>query len=227
MKKTPTRAIGAIGSKSRQENLSPIIQNLTTATVRTHSTEGTTHMRFMAGILAFFLIFPVDSKQTVVVPIQNPSFEQGAEGWKFGTNSGTMQSNGVPVAFAGYGGAFSQDLGVSPSQLQAMPNKPGYHVEGVYALKFSVASYFPSYPGYYEAKISFGTQELCETTGWGMRTSKEITLVCPSPGYLIVDKALPAGGPAQGSNNLAITFSVNGWTLLFDDVSLNFTPEPK
>jgi len=170
-------------------------------------------------LLILFLLFtPV--QDMVVVPIQNPSFEQST-GWKFGSGSRIESGH----ALAGYGSWFSQDLGVSPSAIQALPNKPHYHTEGVYALKFSVANYFPNYPGYYEAKISFGTQELCETTGWGMRTFTQVTLTCPSPGYLIVDKALPAGGAVQGQQNLTITFSAAGWTLLFDDVSLEFTPQ--
>lgn len=172
-------------------------------------------------ISAALLFIPMqDVPQTFFLPVQNPSFESPA-GWKFSSGSAIAQS----VAFAGYGSSFSQDLGVSPATIQAWPGKPSYHKEGIYVLKFSVANYFSSYPGYYEAKISFGTQELCETTGWGTRNFKEITLVCPSPGYLIVDKALPAGGPVQGQQNLAITFSAQGWTQLFDDVSLTFTPE--
>lgn len=206
----------------------------------------------MRYLLALFLLFtPIqDVPQSVIVPVQNPSFEPastlsgypadpcGLRGtipsWNFGPGSGVLQQNscgialppdGVTVAYAGYGSVFSQDLGVSPATIQAWPGKPSYHKEGIYVLKFSVANYFPSYPGYYEAKISFGTQELCETTGWGTRNFTQVTLVCPSPGYLIVDKALPGGGPVQGQQNLAITFSAQGWTVLFDDVSLTFTPE--
>lgn len=174
----------------------------------------------MKKLLILAAIFLTAGQQAVVVPIENASFESYA-GWKFGAGSRIDSGRAV----AGYGSVFSQDLGVSPSAIQALSNKPHYHAEGVYTLKFSVANYFPSYPGYYEAKISFGTQELCDASGWGTRTSTQITVVCPSPGYLLVDKALPAGGPAQGSSNLTITFSAPGWAVFFDDVSLSFTPD--
>lgn len=173
-------------------------------------------------ILLLMMIPTQDSP--IIVPIENPSFEQGA-GWQFGPNTGAMQFNNLPVGYAGYGGAFSQTLAINPLTVQKPSPGWQYVTEGVYVLKFSVANYFPNYPGYYEAKISFGTQELCDTSGWGTRTFTEVTLACPSPGYLIVDKALPAGGPAQGSSDLAITFSAPGWTVLFDKVSLEFTPQ--
>lgn len=176
-------------------------------------------MKKLIAIAILLLASTINGQQPVVVPIQNPSFDSYV-GWKFGPGSRIESGR----AIAGYGSWLSQDLGVSPAHLQALANH-NYHAEGVYALKFSVANYFPNYPGYYEAKISFGTQELCETTGWGTRNFTQVTLVCPSPGYLIVDKALPGGGPVQGQQNLAITFSAQGWTLLFDDVSLEFTPQ--
>lgn len=148
----------------------------------------------------------------VSIPIQSA-------GWVLGP--GSRIENGAIIA--GYGSSFSQTLSMTPSQLQEY--RPGYVNEGAYVLKFSIINYFPSYPGYYEAKISFGTQELCETTGWGTRAFSQITLTCPSPGYLIVDKSLPSGGPVQGQQPLAISFHVDGWIVLFDKVSLEFTPQ--
>lgn len=172
----------------------------------------------MKKLFLFAAIFMQAGGQPVSIPIENPSFESYA-GWKF--ESGGRIENGV--ALAGYGSSFSQTLSTTPSALQEY--RPGYTIDGFYVLKFSVANYFPSYPGYYAAKVSFGTQELCETSGWGTRASTQITLVCPSPGYLIVDKALPAGGPVQGQQNLAISFSAPGWTVLFDNVSMTWTPQ--
>jgi len=190
-------------------------------------------------------------QQSVVVPIQNPSFETvlsppgypsdscglrgpSVSGWQIGAGSGVFQPtnlntcgialppDGATVAIAGYGSKFSQTLSTTPSQLQEY--RPGYASDGVYTLKFSVANYFPTYPGYYEAKVSFGTQELCETSGWGARTFTQVTLVCPASAYIVIDKSLPGGGLVQGKSNLAVTFTAPGWTLLFDNVSLSFTP---
>lgn len=186
-------------------------------------------MKLLTLVLIFTSsVLMQSSPQTIPIAIQNPSF-QGTSGWQFGPDSGVMQSNGN--AYAGTGGSFSQDLGVNPATVQKPSAGWPYVTEGTYELKFSVANYFPNYPGYYEAKISFGTQELCETTGWGTRNFTEVTLICPSSGYLILDKSLPAGGLVQSQNNLVITFTVNdgsvngGWPILFKGpISLTFTP---
>ena len=168
--------------------------------------------------------------QAVVVPVQNSSFEQGSTAWQFGPSSGIMQKGGTPVAYAGYGGTFSQDLGISPRTVQKPSPGWPYGTEGVYVLTFSVANYFPSYPGYYSAEIDFGTQELCEASGWGTYHFSQVTLTCPCSNYIVLAKALPGGGPVQGSNDLVIHFTVNdgsangGWPVLFEDVSLTFTP---
>lgn len=171
--------------------------------------------------------------QPIVIPIQNPSFEQGATSWNFIPSSGVMQLNGVPVAYAGYKGSFWQDLGVSPLKIQQRPDKPqGYNYEGVYTLKFQAANYFPHYPGYYEVKLSFGTQELCEASRWGMADLTEVTLSCTSSGYLISAKSLPGGGPAQGQQNFVLTFHVDdgspngGWPVNATKFSLTFKANP-
>jgi hypothetical protein len=211
----------------------------------------------MKRLLILFLLFAlpvISTQQTIVVSVQNPSFEPTStlpgypadpcgvrgstiSGWQFSSGSGVFQPtnpnscgialppDGVTVAYAGNGGTFSQDLGISPSMVQKPSPGWQYVTEGTYVLKFSVANYFPSYPGYYAAKVSFGTQELCETSGWGTQAFTQITLVCPAPGYLVIDQALPDGGPVQGFSNLAITFSAPYWTVLFDKVSLEFTPD--
>lgn len=188
-------------------------------------------MKRILFLLAALVLPMQDSQPTVVVPIQNASFEQGTAGWQFGPSSGITQSNGKTVAYAGYGGTFSQDLGISPMQLQK--DQLGHVIDGVYTLKFSIANYFPPYPGYYEVKVSFGAQELCDASGWGTRNFSQISLVCPSPDYFIIDQALQPDGPAQGASNLKITFTGSGWLVLFKGdcslpkcpISLTFTPD--
>jgi len=113
----------------------------------------------------------------------------------------------------------------------AHPGQPGYAIDGVYTMKFWVANRFGGYPGYFEAKISFvgapGTQELCPTEGWATRKFHEVTLVCPSPAYLVVDQWLSITGapPADPNAHIVISFTAPGWIVLFDNISLNFTPQ--
>ncbi len=149
-------------------------------------------------------------------------------GWQFSSKTEVFQPNnpktcdyiapphdGSTVAYAGYGGSFSQDTGVKASSVQAGP------VDGIYTLKFFVANYFAVYPGYYEADISIGTQELCSTDGWATQYFTEVTLVCPAPRYIVFNNEFGFNSSA----NLVISFSAaTGWPLLFDDVSLTFTP---
>lgn len=167
----------------------------------------------------------------VVIPIANPSFEQGATGWEFAPSSGVAQVGGKNVAYAGYGGTFFQDLGISPAKIQQAPGQQaGYYLEGIYTLKFSVWNFFPSYPGKYDAELYYGTQSLGEVYGWGTKNLQEVTVVFPSPGYMIAAKPLPTGPIAQGSKNFTLHFTASdgtangGWTLLFKDVSLTFSP---
>ena len=131
----------------------------------------------------------------------------------------------IPSFAIGYGQTFSQDLGVSPFSLQQQPNHLGYVNDGVYQLRFAIVGESAAYPGYYDVEVSFGTQILCEVYGWTTRKWTEVTATCPSPGYIIVDQALPSGGPVQGSKNLVFTSTVPGWGASFKNVSLTFTPE--
>lgn len=116
----------------------------------------------------------------------------------------------------------SRDTGVIASDLQAVSRN------GVYTLKFSVQNYFTVYPGYYEAKISLGqNHELCSTDGWATQNFTQVTLVCPSPGYIVFDQ-WPDDSPFDPNAHLVVSFSNNSvayWPLMFDNVSLSFTPE--
>lgn len=157
-------------------------------------------------------------------------------GWTFGAGSGIIQlfnpnpcgiplpPDGTTVAIAGYGSRFYQTLTVSPLIVQKPSPSWKYVTEGNYTLTISVANYFHSYPGYYTVEVDFGSQELCEATGWATGNFSQVSVVCPGPGYLVIDKALPNGGPVQGSQNFVINGYVQGWPVLFDKASLTFTP---
>lgn len=137
-----------------------------------------------------------------------------------------LQAVPIPVptnSFAlGYGQNLTQDLGVTPAYIQRP--SPGWAVvtEGVYVLTFYVTNQLPSYPGYYDVRINFGTQELCHAEAWALKYSTKVIAVCPSPGYIVVDKSLPDGGPVQSGNNLVLSATVPAWQLQFSNVSLEF-----
>lgn len=125
----------------------------------------------------------------------------------------------------------SQDLGVTPQQIQAIPGRPGYYYEGTYTLTFTAKNYYPNYPGYFEVKLSFGTQELCDASGVATIQAAQVTVTCPVSNYIVIDRGLPSGGPVQGGSDLAVTWTVGGngwpnWPIQFDSVSLTFTPKP-
>ena len=130
----------------------------------------------------------------------------------------------------GYGATFTQDLGISPAQIQTSPC--GYSWDGVYTLTFTVKNddSLPKYPGWWEVEITFGTQKLCDDYGWGTRGFTQTIKSCPAPAYIVNAKSLPGGGPVQGSNNLVAKWMVNdgsangGWPIKFYDASLTFTP---
>lgn len=156
--------------------------------------------------LPFFLLFASalfaqSGGQTVWIPIQTPPE-------------------------LGYGSSFSQDLGVTPQSIQKTPT--GY-TDGVYVIHFQEQNHFPPYPGKWELELTFGTQKLCDWYGWGTRHSSVIE-TCTSSAYLVIDQALPGGGPVQGGNNLVATWTVNdgsfngGWPIIFKDAWLTFTP---
>lgn len=101
---------------------------------------------------------------------------------------------------------------------------------GVYTLTFSESNPLGNYTGRFEVELSFGTQNLCDSYGWGTSVVLQVTVICPSPGYLIIDQSLPGGGSVQGAKDLVVTWTVNdgsfngGWPVKFDNVSLKFTP---
>jgi hypothetical protein len=206
-------------------------------------------MKYFFSLLTALSLLLQGSCPSNTLSIQNPSFEQvsgsphatscGAEyypvpGWS-GQIHALQLSNpnpcyiavpppdGQTVGYAGYGGSFSQTLMATPAQFQDFVH--GGPAEGVYTLTFWVANYFPHYPGQYDVEVSFGTQQLCESYGWGTGAFTKVTMICPASQHLVSGNSEPGGGPAQGSNPFVITFTVNGWILLFDNVSMTFTPQ--
>lgn len=124
----------------------------------------------------------------------------------------------------------SQDLGITPEQLQAIPGYPSYYYEGAYTLTFSAKNALVNYPSYYDVKLSFGSQELCEWSGVGTIQWQQITISCPISNYIVIDKALPSTGPVQGKSNLVVTWTGGEdgwpyWPILIDKASLTFTPQ--
>jgi len=167
-------------------------------------------------------------------------------GWQNSSGAGLAQANsplpsgcwpwtapdGKTVAYVGYGSSFSQDTGVRPFDLQGDPSHPGqfgYAVDGTYTLKFWVTNNFGVYPGPFEATVAFvgkpGTQKICQKYGWAAQPFQEITVICPSPRYLVVDQWLdiPGAPPADPDAHIVISFEGDGWTVLLDKVSLTFT----
>lgn len=141
------------------------------------------------------------------------------------------QAGGQPInipinspGILGYGQTYSQDLGVTPLQFQ--PNGGN----GFYTLTFSANNPLGNYPGLYEIEFTFGTQKLCDDYKWGTGSVMQFTIVCSSPGYIIIDQALPGGGPVQGAKNLVVTWTVNdgsfngGWPVDLTNASLTFSP---
>lgn len=132
----------------------------------------------------------------------------------------------------GGGGDNAQTLAVSPATVQAPSPGHQYVTEGEYRLKFTVLNQFASYPGFYDVEVRYGTQQLCEVYGWATRVPVDITLTCPANGYLVIDQAMPGGGPVQGAQPFVLDFSVAGpstgydaWGVAFSNVSFTFTPD--
>lgn len=159
----------------------------------------------------------------MIIPV--PSLDK----WQLSADTHLVKLPDDTNAIQAQGSTFSVDLGITPHRVQADPNhpQPGYALDGIYQLTFSVANALPSYPSGYDIEISYGTQQLFECYGWGTAIFSQITVNFPSPHYLIIYHAMPGGGPPQGENNLVINGAESGgWPLLFKDVSLTFTPQP-
>lgn len=171
---------------------------------------------------------PAPPPPTVSIPIQNADFSQGTSGWQLGYSTGVTQlTTGGQAGYAGYGGTLSQTLAATPKQIQAPSPGWPYVTDGVYALTFSATNYYGVYPDYLTAEIDFGTQEFCKQSFWATQQWHRITMICPSPGYLIIDAALDDSGnssPVQSSQPFVIHFTGGGWPVLFKNVSLTFSP---
>jgi hypothetical protein len=117
-----------------------------------------------------------------------------------------------------------QDLGVTAADLQALAR------DGLYVMTFYVANYNNTYPGYYEAKLSLGANELCSADGWATYKFKPVTLTCPSPGFVVYDQwpGWSGAAPFDPSAHLILSISAldRGWPLMADLPSLTFTPTP-
>lgn len=191
--------------------------------------------KLLTLLLCATAVFAQSGGQAVGIAIQNPSFLSGLVGWQctYACLATQADNNGnalsAPAVLVGYGGSLSQVLSVTPRSLQLGPN--GY-VDGVYTLQFDARSGFVSYPGYAIAEIDFGTQELCEGTGWPVRNFERVTVTCHAHAYIIVDKSLPDGGPVQSDSPLVIKLTANwgagngGWPVLARNFTLTFTPTP-
>jgi len=202
-------------------------------------------MKITALIIALFSLLFQGGGQSVVIPIQNPSFEQvsgtlptveqcGHWGWD-GQGSFRIPGWTWTTTDPGGGTGVFQPANPNPCSYELPPDGSivayagggtvsqdvGMPQPGVYVLKFFVANRWYSYPGHYTAAVSIGTNQLCSTSGFGVGDFTEVTLVCPAPGYLTVDHGL---GFAPGHLIISMHSESVGWQLFFDDVSLTFTP---
>lgn len=125
-------------------------------------------------------------------------------------------------------GYISQDLGDIRAILPHDVNTG--ETNGVLRLRFSVANYFYWYRGHYSASLLLTQSDahvtLCSTSGWGLGDFTEVTLTCPEQrafGHLIIkfesnsDQTFVPDFPG-------VPATLN-YQMLFDDVSLTFTPE--
>jgi hypothetical protein len=224
-------------------------------------------------LILFFAACPLMAQQQpVVIPIQNPSFEQPVDftgqfggggtsdrcgsyywnipGWS--STAGTFEPvepnnpclikappDGSQVAYGQAGATFTQDTGAIPSVLQAASG------DGLFTLSFYVDSYTWGYPGYYEAKVLYGSsqhvagqpdainaQELCEADGWATHHWTLVSISCPSPYYIVYDRwpdwfnVLESNNaPFDPNAHVILSFTAPGWMVMFDSVSLTFTPQ--
>jgi hypothetical protein len=177
--------------------------------------------------LLLALLFALPVRAQTSIPIQNPSFEQAPSHWnadscgpwfwqvpdwtitvlKSGFGAGVLRPanpnpcgislppDGITAAYLQYA-SISQDLGPAST-------------DGIYTLKFYVADRYYAYTAHYIASLTVGSTPLCSTSGYAMGDFEQITLVCPTHGFV---------------GDLTVTFtSDQEFQLLLDDISLTFT----
>lgn len=121
----------------------------------------------------------------------------------------------------------TQDTNVVASSLQNIPGTLG---NGIYTIQFYITNAFGVYPGYFQAKISLGTQELCNSDGWATERYQQIAFTCLSPRYLVFAQwptnvpTEPAVGRFDPKAHIIISIASSGWPVLPDKVSLTYTP---
>lgn len=184
-------------------------------------------------VLIAFTAFTVSSiKAQTAIPIQNHSFEAPVN--LTTTNSCGQSSTHVPnwtiqQQPSGGSGTIAWTCEIPPdgkqvlylanataSQDLGIPLKDGGYN---YTLRFWVADWFYWYPGKYKASFMTGVTELCSTDGYAIGDFAEITLTCPVPYYIS-----HYNGFSFPPGNIVVSFSASGWPVLFDNVSLTFTP---
>lgn len=197
-------------------------------------------------ILSIALSLAQAAAQPITIPIQNPSFESPVSmqyqkdcgAFTYETPPGWTSSTGtvavvVPASprtcdfsnppdgkqFALIAnGSLSQDLG---DVYTILPHDAHGEVNGVYAGHFLVGDYFYWYPGQFSASLTLKcgpankfcaqgtTKVLCPVAGWGMGDFTDVTFTCPSQ---------------RQYGELILTLGSTGYQMLFDNVSLTFTP---
>lgn len=182
----------------------------------------------MKRLLLFSLCAICTSAQTTNIPIQNPSFEQYGS-----TTQGPcgLQAARVPGWNTSFGtGILVPDLtlchlSASPDGKAVLVVNPGYSISqdlpapstqprGTYLLRFFVGNYDYQYAGEYTVSLYLSTwtrpDPLCSVSGWAIGEFVQILLTCSLRDW-------PPG-------SLKIVFAAEYEPLLFDKVSLTFTP---
>lgn len=168
----------------------------------------------MKRLLILFALMLQAGGNSVNIPI-TPNWQFSGDAHAYGTNGCYIMP----------GAKCYQVLSKSPYDFQPQGTL------GFYTVTLFSANHFFNYPGYITARISFGTQELCDDSSWAEGLSTQVSFICTSPGYIIIDQTLPedggpATGPAQGKQPFTVTVSVRGgWQATFDHASMTFTPQ--
>jgi len=182
-------------------------------------------------LLTCFLLWPQATPQPIIMPVQNPSFEEhgistsdgidqcgqhyyNVPGWQFSSGSVLKILPNVGAPYCGLGvppdGSYAAGAGWGSTISQDVGHTlPG---DGVYKLTFYVGDYFYWYAGTYKAALLINGSEFCSTSGYAMGDFTEATIVCPSQ---------------RTSGEIKIVFTgtnLNGFPVLFaGPISLTFT----